>query len=360
MQLTPGGGPSPLSITTNPETFSTIRGFLRALASDNPRSNSSVFDFLTPKELIAGGAGIRCQYRSEFGEGTADIIRPFAGAMFILYSGRYDQPDLINQISRRTNRDDGRYMIRMVLEGDVSMRFGRNTHTIGRGEALMYRFPETADIDLLAQARTPHRYVHMIFTETGLANAAQLLHISVPLLFSNMHTAKDASEDQVHNIDEPALEHFAESLWLYTGPDHLHAKLLQLKVGELFCLLGDGGNTREAPLGIHLPRRELTKLTQARTILAQSLNHPPTLTQLAAEVGLNRRKLTEGFRALNGMSIGEYCRERRVLHAEKLLAEGSLSISQIAEQCGYQHPANFSRAFTRRFGVSPTTYQKSL
>ncbi|MBV1934505.1 MAG: AraC family transcriptional regulator [Parvibaculaceae bacterium] len=360
MNTTPRQGTSPLSIASDPETFSSIKGFLTALAQDNPDSKSSVFDFLVPEKLIAGGAGLRCRYAPKFGVGIADIIRPFAGAMFLLYSGQYDQPDLINQISRRSNRDDGRYMIRMVLEGDVAMRFGRDTHKIGRGEALMYRFPETADIDLLSQPSKPHRYVHMVFTEAGLANAAQLLRISVPMLFSEAGVLEGASEDQVRNIDEPALEHFAESLWLYNGPDHLHAKLLQLKVGELFCLLGNETDGKDKNVGVSLPRQEIAKLTQARMILDSSLNQPPTLTQLAADIGLNRRKLTEGFRALNGLSVGDYCRERRDFLAQKLLAEGALSISQIAEHCGYQHPANFSRAFSQRYGISPSVYRKNL
>lgn len=352
--------PTPLAVSNEPETFQSIRAFLHQIGRDMPTSEGSVLDFLVPEKLIAGGAGIRCRYDEKFGKGTADIIRPFAGAMFLLYTGQYDQPDLINQIAKKSNRDDGRYMIRMVLEGDVAMRFGDNTRTIGRGEALMYRFPRTADIDLLAQASQPHRYVHMVFTDEGLANAARLLHISVPSLFAQPGKLDEPETAPANNVDQPALEHFAESLWLYSGPDHLRAKLLQLKVGELFCLLGETAPAERPALGMSLPYRELRKLSDVTHLLDRSFPTTPSIEELSRAVGLNRRKLTEGFKALHGMSIGAYCRHKQANHARRLLTDSELTIAQISEQCGYQHTANFSRAFAKRFGISPAAFRKAL
>lgn len=56
----------------------------------------------------------------------------------------------------------------------------------------------------------------------------------------------------------------------------------------------------------------------------------------------------------------EYYNGLKIIEAKKLLREGSYSVSQIAEILGYTTIHNFSRAFKKAAGLSPTAYIKSI
>jgi AraC-like DNA-binding protein len=44
--------------------------------------------------------------------------------------------------------------------------------------------------------------------------------------------------------------------------------------------------------------------------------------------------------------------------AKQLLTDGMLTVSAIAEQCGFSSVYHFSRAFKQTTGLSPTAYAK--
>lgn len=59
-----------------------------------------------------------------------------------------------------------------------------------------------------------------------------------------------------------------------------------------------------------------------------------------------------------GEPLKEYFTRRRFERATQLLEDG-MSVTQIADMLGYKSIHSFSRAFTRRFGVSPLEYRKA-
>lgn len=63
------------------------------------------------------------------------------------------------------------------------------------------------------------------------------------------------------------------------------------------------------------------------------------------------------FRAVNGMAVIEYLRDRRLCRAAAELL-GGRSVTDTAMDCGFDTPSGFTRAFRRRFGMSPTAYKK--
>jgi AraC family transcriptional activator of pyochelin receptor len=64
--------------------------------------------------------------------------------------------------------------------------------------------------------------------------------------------------------------------------------------------------------------------------------------------------LSRGFRELYGISVAEAVSERRLDQARRELLATDLPVGLIGYRSGYQNNASFTRAFGRRFGVSPT------
>jgi len=99
------------------------------------------------------------------------------------------------------------------------------------------------------------------------------------------------------------------------------------------------------------------RLVAARRIIDEQWAEKLTLDSLARACGMNRAKLTRGFRALYRCTIAEALAERRLLEASRALRTTDLPVSSIGYASGYLNNASFSRAFGRRFGVSPSEYR---
>lgn len=106
-----------------------------------------------------------------------------------------------------------------------------------------------------------------------------------------------------------------------------------------------------------LSRADSERIVHARQLIDDRSNEKLTLDQIAAVCGLNREKLTRGFREMFACSVAEAIAERRLTQASRMLATTDLPVSSIGYENGYMNNASFSRAFGRRFGVSPSDFR---
>ena len=98
-------------------------------------------------------------------------------------------------------------------------------------------------------------------------------------------------------------------------------------------------------------RREQAERAQA--MLEGALANPPTVGQLARDIGVNETTLRRSFKQVFGVTIIDYLRDRRLDVARILLRENRLTVAQIAFRVGFASPANFATAYRRRFGHPP-------
>ncbi|WP_266362584.1 helix-turn-helix transcriptional regulator [Tellurirhabdus rosea] len=95
------------------------------------------------------------------------------------------------------------------------------------------------------------------------------------------------------------------------------------------------------------------KLIEARRLLKTRYTAPPTLTELSRLVGLNEFKLKRGFKRLFQNTVYGWVLDYRLQQAHELLRSGGHSVSEVAYRVGYQHPAHFTTAFRKKFGLAP-------
>ena len=77
---------------------------------------------------------------------------------------------------------------------------------------------------------------------------------------------------------------------------------------------------------------------------------------LAADVGLSRAQLHRKMKEITGIATGRFLRNLRMEQAARLLREGKVNVSQVADKVGYTDQAHFSTAFKNHFGMSPSQY----
>ncbi len=100
------------------------------------------------------------------------------------------------------------------------------------------------------------------------------------------------------------------------------------------------------------PRRD--RVEYARQIIEAHLAEPLTMRELAHRLATNETTLRKEFRAVFGVTIFDYLRDRRLEVGRAMLLEGGLSIAEVAFRCGYVSPANFATAYRKRFGHPPS------
>lgn len=85
---------------------------------------------------------------------------------------------------------------------------------------------------------------------------------------------------------------------------------------------------------------------------------PWPLDALARMAGMSRSRFASHFHREIGIPPAEYIAQRRMKLARQLLRQ-RLPVEQVAIRVGYQSQPAFSRAFTARYGVSPSAWLRS-
>ena len=146
----------------------------------------------------------------------------------------------------------------------------------------------------------------------------------------------------------------SEELDRLAGPDlrPIEATLNELLVS---CLSHRGTQKTEDSTSVQLGHLRRV----CRTIEARLGDAELTVDHIGELEGLSTRYVQKLFKG-GSTTFGEYLKERRLERCRIDLANPALAHFTIAELCfrsGFGDAANFSRAFTARFGVSPKAYR---
>jgi AraC-like DNA-binding protein len=98
---------------------------------------------------------------------------------------------------------------------------------------------------------------------------------------------------------------------------------------------------------------------KALGLLHEHPEHPWTVDELGAKVGLARTTLTQRFTDLVGQPPIQYLTRWRLTVAAQRLRTEPASLSRIAADIGYESQAAFNRAFKREFGMPPAAWRKA-
>jgi AraC family transcriptional regulator len=105
-----------------------------------------------------------------------------------------------------------------------------------------------------------------------------------------------------------------------------------------------------------LPRHVLRRIIERMRCFSCDLS----LQALANESGYSRVHFVRMFRAATGYSPHNYLLNLRLERARELLNNQSLSLIDIALDCGFSSHSHMSRLFHKSVGVTPSAYRRSL
>jgi AraC family transcriptional regulator len=140
--------------------------------------------------------------------------------------------------------------------------------------------------------------------------------------------------------------------------ERLYTECLAQALAVRMLFLGRGENKPPSNNGgtYGLPRHVLRRIIERMRCFSCDLS----LQALANESGYSRVHFVRMFRAATGHSPHNYLLNLRLERARELLKNRSLSLIDIALDCGFSSHSHMSRLFHKSVGVTPSTYRRSL
>ncbi len=146
---------------------------------------------------------------------------------------------------------------------------------------------------------------------------------------------------------------------------NVHNSIQDLYIkGKLYELLSLHFQKGEVTDGEYCPflvdEQNVLKIRKAKDIVIARMSEPPSLQELATEIGLNLKKLKEGFKQVYGDTVYGFLFDYKMEHARRLLESNQYNVNEVGLKVGYSTASHFIAAFKKKFGTTPKKYVMSF
>ena len=100
------------------------------------------------------------------------------------------------------------------------------------------------------------------------------------------------------------------------------------------------------------------RMREVAAYLCEHAGEQITLAEVAAHFAVSPSHLSRVFHRETGFGVREYLIHYRIRQACDLLLNSELTVTQIADRCGFSDSNYFGDAFKKATGLSPREYRK--
>ena len=122
--------------------------------------------------------------------------------------------------------------------------------------------------------------------------------------------------------------------------DEIHARLLLSPIGGVLARLMRYDD-------------KAAQIAKATNLIRANISQSIKISDLADAAGMSKSAFHVHFRTITRMSPLMYAKDLRLIQAQIEVRDGRRAIGNIAHDVGYESPAQFSRDYGRKFGLSP-------
>lgn len=109
-----------------------------------------------------------------------------------------------------------------------------------------------------------------------------------------------------------------------------------------------------------LHRGLLKTLSRAKDRLGLATDSSPSIREIADELGISLFHFTRLFKAVFGETPNQYQMRMKLERAKQLLAASDHTVTEVCMEVGYSSLGSFSDLFTRRVGMTPSSYRQKF
>lgn len=235
----------------------------------------------------------------------------------------------------------------MVAQGAKSLTLGEEVFDYGVGDYLVV----SLDLPVVsrvteASTRVPHLGLGMAIDTARLTEVLERVsvHRAAPTVAGMRGVAVNTAPPEL-------LDATLRLLRLLDQPEDIAALAPLLEQEILYRLLtGPHGPTLLRIAAIDSPSNKIAK---AIARLRQTYTHPLRIEELASHVGMSVSSLHHHFSAVTAMTPMQYQKRLRLHEARRLMLVERLDVGSAGYRVGYQSPSQFSREYSRLYGLSP-------
>lgn len=154
------------------------------------------------------------------------------------------------------------------------------------------------------------------------------------------------------SLIETCLQRIATELKI---PDPASAIMVESQAIQMFVQM-----VRLNGLGVEPVKGGLSPfdLKRVSALIEARLVNPPSLHELADEIGVSKRHFCRAFKQSTGKTPFAYLAHVRLTRAIDLLRTTQRSTTEIAHECGFSSSSHFAYAFKRAYGAGPFEFRK--
>ncbi len=248
--------------------------------------------------------------------------------------------------------------LHFCLQGNIKFHFSSGTYTfdvLDKHTILLYNPQQKLPINLEIRPKT---------TAISLLISIKIFHA----LFS-----KEASYIPFLSTENSHKKYYDDSK-IKTSVFEVLQQIINEKVNNSIKDLYIKGKVYEL-LSLHFQKEEnidgeycpflvdeehVLKIRKAKDIMITNMVEPPSLQELANEIGLNLKKLKEGFKQIYGDTVYSFLFDYKMEYARKLLETNKYNVNEVGLQVGYSTASHFITAFKKKFRTTPKQYVKGL
>lgn len=242
-------------------------------------------------------------------------------------------------------------MINMILRGSKTMTVGNRTL---RYDPATY-FVISIDLPAIGTVHaepdgSPYLAISLTLEAAVIADLLQ----DLPCLGS-AHAGADLSAEagfSVASVTCELMDAWVRMLRLIDRPDDV-AALAPAYEREILYLVLRGSQGRMLR-DIALPDSTLARVNKAIQRIRRDFARPLRMEKLADEAAMSLSAFHRHFKAVTALSPLQYQKQLRLLRARTLLISEGRTVMSVALEVGYESPTQFSREYSRAFGLPPT------
>jgi len=244
------------------------------------------------------------------------------------------------------------------LKGSCELVFNEGSYklSLSKGKSLLLYNPQrTLPINLLNNTNSTVitllisiKKFHLLFSD----EASYITFLSKENILKKYYTEEIISPSM--SIVLTQLLNFS----LNKSVKPLYFKAKTFEILSLYFNTSDEANLEQCPFLVS--ETNVNKIKLAKDIIINRLAEPPSLIDLANEIGLSLKKLKEGFKQIYGDSVYSFLIDYKMELARTLLESGDYNVNEVGLKIGYSTSSHFIAAFKKKYGVTPKKYFMSL
>jgi len=287
------------------------------------------------------------------GKSTLDEINLEKGFYVLHFQ---NESDAIESFEREI--DSTFIQIHFCLRGKSKFLFNNSSYSfdvLDNRSILLYNPQRTLPINLEIQPKTT--LISLLISIEKFHSLFSKESEYIPFLSSENSNKKYYDDAEIKPTVSIVLQQIINS----NINSAIRALYVKGKVYELLSLhFQKDENTEGEYCPFLVDEQNVLKIREAKEIIIARMAEPPSLQELANEIGLNIKKLKEGFKQIYGDTVYSFLFDYKMEHSRRLLESNLYNVNEVGSQVGYSSASHFIAAFKKKFGTTPKKYVMSL